>query len=99
MDELGWVLGALGTMITSLVAAIIALRKSRVETKKAETDYLFSQYKEAVERVKKEHEEDRILLGALQAEHTDCREKVARLQERLSALERANRPTPGGSAT
>ncbi len=54
------------------------------KNKMADLDYLFAQYRETVDRVRKEHEEDRAILAALQAEHTHCREELAGMKERLT---------------
>lgn len=54
----------------------------------SELDYVISQYRDTVERVKKEHAEDRAYLQSLQAEHIHCREKLATMEERQGSQEK-----------
>ncbi len=81
---IAWVIGIGGAIVGivgSLYGVISKYDRDRM-------DYLFAQYKATVDRVRKEHEEDRLRLETLEKEHLTCREESASQRERIAGLER-----------
>lgn len=81
---IAWVIAVGGGIIGAAGALFGVLAKYD----KDRMDYLFAQYKATVDRVRKEHEEDRVQLDKTEAGYMLCREENAQLKERIVGLER-----------
>lgn len=91
--EAGWVAAGftgLVALVSAAYAGYLALRKHKAEAETERLKLLFGQYEGIVNRVEKEHNEDREKVAKMQDDYISCKEECATMKERVATVEKNN---------